>query len=123
MLKQGGAALVTEPGDALAILESPARHSFSGTHESRYADPSRADAPLFEAPPITPLVPEPKHSKDNGLSTVQRQILEGLQEPQTLDDLARHTGLSPASLRSELTILEIQRRVTRQGSKVAKAVR
>jgi DNA processing protein len=123
LLKQGGAALVTEPGDVLAILESPARHSFSGTHESRYADPSKAEAPLFEGPPEATPIHGPKPNKDNGLSPVQKQILDGLKEPQTLDELARSTGLSPASIRAELTILEIQRRVTRQGSRVAKAAR
>jgi predicted Rossmann fold nucleotide-binding protein DprA/Smf involved in DNA uptake len=58
-----------------------------------------------------------------GLSPVQAQILDALADPLTLDELARSTGLAPASIRAELTTLEIQRRVVRQGSKVAKAVR
>ena len=107
LLKLGGAALVANPGDVLELLETPARHSFDGTHADRYADPARPPE-LFDragaaAGPVT-----------DG----QRAILAALAEPRTLDELARATGLSPAIVRSELTVLEIQRRVNRQGAKI-----
>lgn len=107
LLKQGGAALVTEPGDVLAILETPARHSFNGSHQDRYADPTRAADSLFADRLSTGALP---------LSDVQRAILAALDSPRTLDELAQATGLSPATLRAEVTVLEIQRRVRRAGS-------
>ncbi len=115
LLKQGGAALVVEPGDVLNLLETPARHTHAGTHESRYSDPTR---------PVEGELPgmnmESKSRPDIGLTPVQTQILGALGEAQTLDDLARLTGLLPAALRSEMTILELQRRVVRQGSRISR---
>jgi DNA processing protein len=117
LLKQGGAALVAEPGDVLNILESAARHSFGGSHEARYADITREPGSLFvepkgEAPkaaaPVLPTTP------------AQQAILAALGEPLTMDELAQSTGLSPAGLRSEITVLEIQKRVVRQGTRIAK---
>lgn len=121
LLKQGGAALVTEPGDVLALLETPARHTFHDTHESRYSDPSRAPASLFAEPSNGPAIPEPKSMSSIGLTDIQQGILTHLEAPQTVDELGRATGLTPAALRSELTILEIQKRVIRQGSRIAKS--
>lgn len=117
LLKQGGAALVAEPGDVLNILESAARHSFSGSHEARYADITREPQSLFVEPkgetpkaaaPATPMTP------------AQQAILAALGEPLTMDELAQSTGLSPGGLRSEITVLEIQKRVVRQGTRIAK---
>lgn len=105
LLKQGGAALVTDPGDVLALLETPARHSFEGSFEARYADPG---APLFEAKPAI------------AATGAQAVILQALASPRTMDELAADTGMEIASLRSELTLLEIQRRVRREGSRVAR---
>src|SRR5690606_743915 len=107
LLKQGGAALVTEPGDVLAILETPARHSFNGSHQDRYADPTRAADSLFADRVATGARP---------LADVQRAIRAALESPRTLDELAQATGLAPATLRAEVTVLEIQRRVRRAGS-------
>ncbi len=121
ILKQGGAALVTEPGDVLALLETPARHTFHDTHESRYSDPSRVPAGLFADASNGPAIQEPKSMSTMGLTDIQRGILTHLEAPQTVDELGRATGLTPAALRSELTILEIQKRVIRQGSRIAKS--
>lgn len=121
LLKQGGAALVTEPGDVLSILETPARHTFHDTHQSRYADPAKTPQTLFNSPQDKAQVIEPKSMSNMGLSNTQQGILEHLHDPQTIDDLGRLTGLPPSTLRSELTILEIQKRVIRQGSRIAKS--
>lgn len=111
LLKQGGAALVTDPGDVLAILETPARHSFNGSHETRYADPSKPGESLFE--------------EDDGarlpMTAGQRAILAALDGPKTMDELVQETALTAAALRTEITVLEIQRRVRREGSRFAKA--
>jgi DNA processing protein len=126
LIKAGGAALVSEPGDVLAILETPARHSFNGVHADRYADPARAPEQLFgsaegaiEARPAGPVrdksVPAP------GLSPLHQRILGALERPMTMDELAAASGLSPGDLRVQLTGLEIQRRVQRQGTRIARA--
>lgn len=113
MIKSGGAALVTEPGDVLSLLESPARHSFNGVHADRYADPTRPPDALFAEPAA-------KKGSAGRASAAQRAILDALNGPLTLDELARVTSLAPATLRAELTMLEIQRRVHREGSRIAR---
>ena len=115
LLKAGGALLVTSPADVLEALESPARHHHRGTHADRFpaADPA---IPLFDSPPpAVPALPD--------LSTeAQRSILAALgHNPLTLDELARATGMAPGALRSDLTILEIARRIRREGSRVSRA--
>lgn len=118
LLKQGGAALVTEPGDVIAILESPAHHHHRGTHLFRYqpGQASPEDGTTVEADPAV----NPASTAtlfESTLTVPQRAILQALSEALTLDELARVTALGPASLRSELTVLEIQQRVRRAGSR------
>lgn len=124
LIKQGGAALVTEPGDVLAILETPARHHFGGSHASRYADPGREPDPLFHprgAEPAGDAPPAHRVPEGAGLLTPpQQSILSALSDPLTLDELARATGMAPAALRAEVTILEIQRRIGRAGTRLAR---
>lgn len=120
LIKMGGAAMVTEPGDVLQLLETPARHSHAGTHESRYTNPAVA-AP-DEAPNLFP-PSRTKFISDSNLTSDQARIMEALDEPQTFDDLARSTGLSPSTLRAEMTLLELQKRVVRQGSRVSKVAK
>src|SRR5690606_26382578 len=114
LLKQHGAALVTDPGDVLEILETPARHSFQGSHEARYADPSRPPDSLFdgEEHPAKGAAPAPASGpKTKPLSLLtpsQQAILQALEQPRSLDDVARETGISPSSLRAEVTMLELQ---------------
>lgn len=136
LIKGGGAAMVTEPGDVLAILESPAHHHFRGSHADRYpaivpeaaeaAEPAEAiDEPRVTTRVRRAPVPKPVESElgqTPGLlkataSVEQRKILEALAEPKTLDELTHATGMVASALRSDLTMLEIQRRVRRAGSK------
>lgn len=136
LIKDGGAAMITEPGDVLAILESPAHHHFRGSHTDRYpAIVPHSATNADSSNPIEKTVPSkrprsatmPKSdplaaATSPGLfeataSNEQRKILAALAEPMTLDQLTHATGLVASALRSDLTLLEIQRRVRRSGPK------
>jgi len=119
LLKSGGAALVTDPGDVLAILESPAHHQHRGTHTARYAAPASPQDDAESAPP--PALFDPAPARPSTLSPTQTSILDALDEPSTLDQLGILTGLDSARLRTELTILEVQRRVVREGLRLRRA--
>ena len=114
LLKQQSAALVTEPGDVLQILETPARHSFQGTHEARYADARSEELFLknegFSAPGVSAAAPP------IAATPPQQAILTALSQPRTVDEVARETGLAIGTLRAELTLLELQKRIVRRGS-------
>lgn len=108
LIKGGGAAMVTEPGDVLAVLETPARHEHGGTHASRY----QMELPVAEAG---------SHEGDPrvlGASEAQRAILAALDRPRTIDELATACGVDAGRLRVELTGLELQRRVRRAGGRI-----
>lgn len=134
LLKEGGAHLITEPGDVIALLESPARHLDSGKHADRYAarESDHASGSLFaESARAKPAKPDTAKAESSAaprevglpLTTHQQAILSALQlrSPATLEEIARDTGLPAASLRSELTMLEITRRVKREGNRIARA--
>ncbi len=112
LLKSGGAALVTEPGDVIALLESPARHQHAGTHAARYG-PMRGAADDGD----TPLLPVAKAPE---LRPEQEKILSALESERSADELVELTGLSASNLRSQLTLLEISRRIQRVGPRFAK---
>ncbi len=110
LLKSGGAHLVTEPGEVIQLIEGPAQHAHQGTHESRFAP-----ADLFtvnEAKRET----QSQRAKVVGLNPEQAAILELLESAHTLDQLVARTGRPVAALRGDLTILEIHKRIRRQGS-------
>jgi DNA processing protein len=123
LLKEGAAALVTDPADVIAILEMPARHVHGGTHESRYEVRGGISDNLFDAAAPAPTAPEALPSRSPGLpmSPAQKVIIEALEEPLTIDELLKNTGMSVSALRGEITILEIQRRIVRQGARLARA--
>lgn len=106
LLKLGGGLLVTAPGDVISALESPARHRDSGTHADRF--PAR-ESSLF--PDATPSPALPTSAEGSA-------ILAALNEPLTMDELIRETRLSPSQVRSALTLLELQKRVARRGSRL-----
>lgn len=124
LLKRGGAALVTEPADVLEVLHAPARHAFVGSHADRYADPARPPVgELFtrEGDRNEPTETRPNAlPRDHALSDAQRTILAALRsDPLTIDQLSVATGLGPSVLRGEITLLELQRRVVREGSRLS----
>ncbi len=116
LLKEGAAALVTEPADVLNQLESPARHLHKGTHEARYGDPASlfgsaslsADAPRKPATPVN-------------LSDTQKSILAAAQSARSVDELCRDLSMEPGALRGELTMLEIRKLIKREGTRVIAA--
>jgi predicted Rossmann fold nucleotide-binding protein DprA/Smf involved in DNA uptake len=116
---------VTDPADVLAILETPARHHHVGTHEHRYRVEPAADEDLFHVESITrddgADVTAPHHGATSlPLSAAQQAIMSALCEPLTMDELIKMTGLSVSAVRSEVTMLEIQRRIVRKGAHLAR---
>lgn len=109
LIKKGGAALVTDPGDVINVLEGCAHHQHRGTHSARYA--SATD--LFTQPQA-----EPKPASLTPVSESHKAILEALEEPLTLDQLSVATGFEIGRLRTEITVLEVQRRVAREGPRL-----
>lgn len=119
LLREGAAALVLEPADVIQALESAARHQHRGTHTSRYLPGlSVGDEQGALLPDMDGSAPRASSSKvDVVASSDQQRVLDALEEPLTLDELIEATRLEPAKLRGDLTMLEIQRRVRREGSK------
>lgn len=142
LIKSGGAALVTSPADVIGLLEAPARHHHAGTHSDRYgsamdsglapsdaAQAERAQLPMHRATTTSsPSIAARQSRATNsslslgGLTPVQRQILDGLIEAKSIDQLAHSTGLSPAALQADLTILEIRQLIVRKGSQFVRHV-
>lgn len=116
LLKGGGAALVTEPADIIAHLESPAHHVFRGTHAARFT-PAAAEPPaLFGSGDADSAAAGGGDRSRIGLTPEQSRILEALAEPRTLDDLVQVLGGDAGSVRADLTQLELRRAVVRRGS-------
>jgi len=90
LLKRGGALLVTEPGDIIDWLDGVGRGD--GVEDEHPSEPDGEHAP----------------------------ILDALGEAQTPDELGEATGMSPAALRAALTMLELQGRVRREGSRIVR---
>lgn len=120
LIKSGGAQLVTDPADVIAQLEAAAHHQFRGTHGDRYGPLGGSS----DEPPIAGLfATEP--GKDAGTDLIavteaQLMIIAALDEPRSVDELMDLTGIDAAKLRGEITLLEIQKRVVREGSRFAR---
>jgi len=114
LLKSGGALLVTEPADVIHALESAAHHSHTGTHAARFATaPPNA---LFDAAPAPKPPPSAKPRVDP--DSPAGRILSALDEPRTMDELLTRTGLEAGALRGHTALLEIQKLVVRDGSRL-----
>jgi len=111
-LLKDGAHLVTDPSEVISILERDAFHLFSGTHQVRTTNPS-VDPQSGMSTEQSEAQLEPIGDVDNET----RQILESLNDPRTGDELAELIGIDPGQIRAKLTILEIQGRVRRAGSR------
>lgn len=135
LIKKGEAAMITSPADVLDSMESLARHQFGGTHAHRFEASPAADRAEHEAEenPADPALFDPAQTpaeskKSNhaaaaivsALTETQRRILEALVEPRSMAELCRSTGLEPAVLQAETTLLEIRKVVVRQGGVFAR---
>ncbi len=112
LIKCGGAALATSPADVLALLETPARHHFHGTHEARYADPA-ASSPheLWESAGDGQ---DGQDGHDGG--SLEARVVAALDAPRSPDDLAAALDVAPGELRAAITLLEIRGAVRRRGA-------
>lgn len=138
LLKGGGAALVTHPDDVLGALESRARHHHQGTHATLFSgvmgETEGASEPSEGAATTRSRTEESIGGRSTGhdaaagasgaiddldrsLSDRQRAILAALDEARSMDDVLARVGGDTPSLRADLTMLEIKRRVRRSGSK------
>jgi predicted Rossmann fold nucleotide-binding protein DprA/Smf involved in DNA uptake len=90
-------------------LEACAHHQHRGTHSARYAPATD----LFTQPEA-----EPKAVSVAPISDAHKAILDALEEPLTMDQLSAATGFEIARLRTEITVLEVQRRIAREGPRL-----
>lgn len=115
LLKTGGAHLVTEPGDVLSLLESPARHLNAGTHASRFGG-GNGEREERSVAPATAAAPSSRHEPGSD----EHRVLEALAEPRTPDALAEALSTDTATVRRVVTMLELSGEVVRVGSKIAR---
>jgi len=114
LLREGAAHIVITPDDVLRILESPARKLADARPLT--TRPDGLPSGLFDAPAHQPgaTATEPDRATPPP-NPAAASILEHLAEPRTVDQLLSLTGLSASNLRVHLTLLEVQRRVVREG--------
>ena len=120
-LLKNGAHFVTEPSDVISILERDAFHLHAGSHAAMTADPTKEPAPLFpKASSSRSTPPTDSFAKAMVIGDVDdetRALLSALGEARTGDELADVLGIDPGLVRAKLTMLEIQGRVRRVGSR------
>ncbi len=112
LLKSGQAAIATSPADVIDALESAARHHNAGTHVARFA-PDAPPVPTLFHPPVEVRAPAPPDITQ--LTAEQKAIVEAAEQPASITEICRKTGLDPAKVMAETTILEIRRILLRQG--------
>lgn len=112
LIRDGGAALATSPGEVVAALDRAAA-VLGATVEGAIGPVMRVEAARSEAPAARGL--------PGGLTEAQRLIYEALDEPRTVDELTRATGLEASALLAETTVLEVRRLVGRRGDRLERA--
>ncbi len=135
LLKKGGGALVTDPGDVLDLLEAPARFAHEGVHAARYADPGVADRDLFTADdPDGPTEEKSRGDRHAGRAAPGFSedsdggrllgLLSATRDSSaiTFDEICSLSGWPAARIRTALTMLELAGRVSRIGTRYSFAV-
>lgn len=105
LIRTGSAAMVIEPAHVIEQLEAPAVHLHGGTHGERYQ-------------PQTSNQTAPSQELLSGLPKNQQQIYGTLDVPRSVDELIELTGLSAATVRSDLTLLELAGLISTNGSRI-----
>lgn len=103
LIRKGEAALVTSPAEVIEELEGAARHLYQGTLAGR-AGLAHAD--------------EPRPLASSGLTPTQRQLVEALESPRSIDELVRLTGLEAGQIQADATVLELRKVVRRSGPRL-----
>ncbi|MFG0327053.1 MAG: DNA-processing protein DprA [Phycisphaerales bacterium JB037] len=125
LLKQGGAILVTEPGDVIAGLEGPARHHFADTFAARY--PGGGEAGLFtaQASSETEVASGGRRWAESGQPGVEAgsdeaAVLGALGSVDTMEGLVRQVEIGASRVGAALTLLEIRGLVRREGGRLVR---
>jgi DNA processing protein len=103
LIRSGGASLVASPGDVLETLEGPAHLALASLRDAE----QDANGHVESKPTA-------------GLTETQQAIMRALESPRTFDELAQSCALAPEKIRAEITMLEIQKRIVREGSRVSR---
>jgi DNA processing protein len=103
LLRDGEAHLVIEPIDVVQALESAANHAQSDRSNQSIAREEGAPGPELFA--------------GGRIDLLSAQVLECLGEPLTMDQLIERTAADAGILRAQMTLLEIQGQVSREGSR------
>ncbi|MCA9292618.1 MAG: DNA-processing protein DprA [Phycisphaerales bacterium] len=107
LIRKGEAALVMSPADVIEELEGAARHLYQGTLAGR-AGLANVDAADGTVRPVALA----------GLTPTQRQLVEALASPRSVDELVRLTGLEAGQIQSDATVLELRRVIRRAGPRL-----
>jgi DNA processing protein len=118
MIRQGWATLVTGGADVLDALGETgqilkadmAANDSHSQQAARDENATEAQAPANDA--------TDGNLFDANLTASQRQIIEALDQPRTLDQLVAVTELEAAQVQSELTLMELHGTIERQGGLV-----
>lgn len=104
MIRQGWASLVTNVGDILDALGETGSLLKAGLPLDSSTTQTSDDPALFE----------------RNLTDSQKRVIDALDQPRSVDDLAIHTGLSVPMVQSDLTMLKIRGLVTQTGGMVSR---
>ncbi|MEM9083939.1 MAG: DNA-processing protein DprA [Planctomycetota bacterium] len=101
LIKTGSAAMVASPVDVLDLLESPARHFHSGTHQSRYR------GGLIKAAPSEKTL--------RGLTERQEIIVGMIGGGKDVDAICESAVLGAEEVQADLILLELRGMVKKNG--------